>query len=170
MSSAQVALIMGSLSDRSVLQAAADRLSAFSVPYIWKVVSAHRTPSSMLRFAEEAKSNGLRVIIAAAGGAAHLPGMVASATTLPVIGVPVLSASSLQGWDSILSVLQMPTGVPVATMALNAAENAAILATQILALEDKSLYEQLRIYKLSLQEKVNKQNEALRKQDTEVTS
>ena len=153
---------MGSLSDRPVLQPAAERLSFFSISYLWKVVSAHRTPSLMLRFAEEAQSKGLRVIIAAAGGAAHLPGMVASSTILPVIGVPVLSEASLQGWDSILSVLQMPTGVPVATMALNGAENAALLAAQILALQDKTLSDRLQTHKIALQEKVAKQNDTLR--------
>ena len=164
MNGAEVALIMGSLSDRPALAPAAERLSSFSVSYIWQVVSAHRTPLAMLRFAEEAKEQGFRVIIAAAGGAAHLPGMVAAVTTLPVIGVPVLSERSLQGWDSVLSVLQMPAGVPVATMALNGAENAAILAVQILALQNTSLADQLQSHKKKLQDKVAAQNNILRNQ------
>lgn len=163
MAEAKVALIMGSLSDKSVLEAAALCLDRFSVSYVWEVVSAHRTPEAMLGFALGAEARGLQVIIAAAGGAAHLPGMVASATHLPVIGVPVQAAASLQGWDSVLSILQMPAGVPVATMAINGAENAALLAIQILSLQDKGLTQKLKSYKKALQKKVATQNKTLQK-------
>ena len=156
-----MALIMGSLSDRPVLQAAADELDRFSVAYLWRVVSAHRNPAQMLDFAATAQGKGLKVIIAAAGGAAHLPGMVAAATTLPVIGVPVLSAHSLQGWDSLLSVLQMPAGVPVATMAVDGAQNAALFAVQILGLSDPQLVTQLRTHKQALIDRVEQQNHTL---------
>ena len=158
----KVALVMGSLSDKKVMQAAADCLDTFSVPYVWKVTSAHRDPSTMLHFAETAAQKGLSVIVAAAGGAAHLPGMIAASTHLPVIGVPVLSATSLQGWDSILSILQMPAGVPVATVSLDGASNAALLAIQILALEDNKLSLKLQKYKKELKEKVLEQNRTLK--------
>ena len=126
-----VGIIMGSKSDLPVMQQAADVLTELNVPFELTIVSAHRTPHRMVKYAEEAQSKGLKVIIAGAGGAAHLPGMVASITTLPVIGVPVKSSNSIDGWDSILSILQMPGGVPVATVALDGAKNAGILAAQI---------------------------------------
>jgi 5-(carboxyamino)imidazole ribonucleotide mutase len=133
-----VGIIMGSDSDLSIMQAAAEILKQFEIPFELTVVSAHRTPLRMVDYATTAKERGLKVIIAGAGGAAHLPGMVASITTLPVIGVPIKSSNSIDGWDSVLSILQMPNGVPVATVALNAAKNAGILAAQILGSSDKS--------------------------------
>lgn len=150
----QVGIIMGSDSDLAVMQNAADLLRTFDVDYEINIVSAHRTPLRMIEYATSAKSRGLKVIIAGAGGAAHLPGMVASITTLPVIGVPVKSSNSLDGWDSILSILQMPNGVPVATVALNAAKNAAILAIQILATNDETLSEKLLDFKKEMQQEV----------------
>lgn len=152
----QVAIIMGSQSDLKVMQEAADILKEFGVSYEMTIVSAHRTPQRMMDFAQSASAKGLKVIIAGAGGAAHLPGMVAAITTLPVIGVPVKSSNSIDGWDSILSILQMPNGVPVATVALNAAKNAGILATQILATHDIALQEKLVQYKKDLESKVLK--------------
>lgn len=152
---------MGSQSDYSVMQGAIEALDLFEVDYEVHVVSAHRTPEKMLEYAKQAHSKGLKVIIAGAGGAAHLPGMVASATTLPVIGVPVKSSNSIDGWDSILSILQMPSGVPVATVALNAAKNAGLLAVQILATSNESLRLALEKYKEDLKEKVQKMDEQL---------
>ncbi len=149
-----VGIIMGSSSDWPIMEEAAKILDDFGVKYEKDVVSAHRTPEKMLEYAQTARTRGLKVIIAGAGGAAHLPGMIASATTLPVIGVPILSSNSIDGWDSVLSILQMPGGVPVATMALNGAKNAGILATQILAVENIDLAETLDIYKKELKEKV----------------
>lgn len=139
----QVGIIMGSTSDLEVMRGAADFLTEMGIEFELTVVSAHRTPERMFEYAKAAQSRGLSVIIAGAGGAAHLPGMVASLTTLPVIGVPVKSSNSIDGWDSILSILQMPNGIPVATVALNASKNAAILATRILALSDQSIRENL---------------------------
>ncbi|HEY1007601.1 MAG TPA: 5-(carboxyamino)imidazole ribonucleotide mutase [Sphingobacteriaceae bacterium] len=149
-----VGIIMGSKSDLNVMQDAADILTEFGVPFEITVVSAHRTPQRMFDYAASAAGRGLRVIIAGAGGAAHLPGMVASITTLPVIGVPVRSSNSIDGWDSILSILQMPNGIPVATVALNAAKNAGILAAQILGSGDPELSRKLQEYKDDLREKV----------------
>jgi 5-(carboxyamino)imidazole ribonucleotide mutase len=149
-----VAIIMGSSSDMPVMKAASEVLEKLGVAHVCKVVSAHRTPNLMFDFASNAKANGYKVIIAGAGGAAHLPGMVASLTTLPVIGVPVKSSNSIDGWDSILSILQMPNGVPVATVALNAAQNAGILAAQILATSDEALSLKLQQFKKELEEKV----------------
>lgn len=149
-----VGIIMGSKSDLSVMQEAADALTELNVPFEMTIVSAHRTPHRMVKYAEEARDNGLKVIIAGAGGAAHLPGMVASITTLPVIGVPVKSSNSIDGWDSILSILQMPGGVPVATVALNGAKNAGILAAQIIGSSDAQIASNLQNYKDSLREKV----------------
>lgn len=146
----KVGIIMGSDSDLSVMKDAADVLTEFNVTFELRVVSAHRTPEHMMEYAKSAVNRGLQVIIAGAGGAAHLPGMVASITTLPVIGVPVKSSNSVDGWDSILSILQMPNGVPVATVALNAAKNAGILAVQILALSDEKLASELHNYKQSM--------------------
>jgi 5-(carboxyamino)imidazole ribonucleotide mutase len=149
-----VGIIMGSQSDLPVMQAAADFLKQLAVPFELTIVSAHRTPDRMRTYATEAKSRGIKVIIAGAGGAAHLPGMVAAYTTLPVIGVPVKSSNSIDGWDSVLSILQMPNGVPVATVALNAAKNAGILAAQIIATFDDVLSEKLVAYKKQLENEV----------------
>ncbi len=151
-----VAIIMGSSSDLVVMQAAADILKEFGVMYNMTVVSAHRTPDRMRTYAMDAKAKGIKVIIAGAGGAAHLPGMVAAYTTLPVIGVPVKSSNSIDGWDSILSILQMPNGVPVATVALNAAKNAGILAAQILATSNKDVSKKLVSYKKKMEREVFK--------------
>lgn len=148
-----IAIIMGSDSDLPVMSKAAEILDRFEVPYHITIVSAHRTPDRMYQFAKEAESKGIKVIIAGAGGAAHLPGMVASLTHLPVIGVPV-KTSSLNGLDSLLSIVQMPAGIPVATVAINNAENAALLAISILATSDKTLAEKLKAYKESLREMV----------------
>ena len=150
-----VGIIMGSESDLPVMQAAADQLASFGVPFEMTVVSAHRTPEKMLDYAQSAVQRGLKVIIAGAGGAAHLPGMVASATSLPVIGVPVKSSNSIDGWDSVLSILQMPKGVPVATVALNGAANAGILATQILAHSDAALLAKLDAFKADMKAQVD---------------
>lgn len=145
---------MGSSSDLSVMQDAIEICKEFGVAYEVDIVSAHRTPVKMLQYAQTAKERGVQVIIAGAGGAAHLPGMVASATILPVIGVPVKSSKSIDGWDSVLSILQMPNGVPVATVALNASKNAGILAVQMLAISDETLAQKLLTYKQDLIEKV----------------
>lgn len=150
----QVGIIMGSKSDLPVMQAAADVLTELGVSFELTVVSAHRTPERMFDYAKEAKSKGLKTIIAGAGGAAHLPGMVASLTTLPVIGVPVKSSNSIDGWDSVLSILQMPGGVPVATVALNGAKNAGILAAQMIGAFDEVLGTKLTEYKESMKKKV----------------
>jgi len=147
---------MGSKSDLPVMQDAADILKELGVEYEITVVSAHRTPDRMFTYAREAAGRGLKVIIAGAGGAAHLPGMVASLTHLPVIGVPVKSSNSIDGWDSILSILQMPNGIPVATVALNAAKNAGILAAQIISTADDAVVANLIAYKNSLKEAVEK--------------
>jgi 5-(carboxyamino)imidazole ribonucleotide mutase len=149
-----VSIIMGSDSDLPVMQKAADILKELDVPFEMTIVSAHRTPERMFQFAKTAHERGIRVIIAGAGGAAHLPGMVAAISPLPVIGVPVKSSNSLDGWDSILSILQMPEGVPVATVALNAARNAGILAAQMLATSDAALLERIVTFKKSLEMKV----------------
>ena len=150
----KVGIIMGSKSDLSVMQDAADILKELGITFEISVVSAHRTPDRMFNYARTAAQKGLKVIIAGAGGAAHLPGMVASITHLPVIGVPVKSSNSIDGWDSILSILQMPNGIPVATVALNAAKNAGILAAQILSVADEKIVENLIAYKESLRKKV----------------
>lgn len=150
----KVGIIMGSDSDLGVMQDAADLLKDFNVPFEISVVSAHRTPERMFEYARSAHARGLKVIIAGAGGAAHLPGMVAAITTLPVVGVPVKSSNSIDGWDSILSILQMPNGVPVATVALNAAKNAGILAVQILSVADHDLVKSLENYKKNLHDQV----------------
>lgn len=145
---------MGSKSDLPVMQDAIDVLKHLNVPFEVSVVSAHRTPQRMFDYANAAAERGLKVIIAGAGGAAHLPGMVASITHLPVIGVPVKSSNSIDGWDSILSILQMPNGIPVATVALNAAKNAGILAAQMVAIADPEVAERLIAFKADLKEKV----------------
>lgn len=156
MSKPQVGIIMGSSSDLKVMKDAADVLKELGIGFEMTVVSAHRTPDRMFDYAKEAADRGLKVIIAGAGGAAHLPGMVASLTPLPVIGVPVKSSNSIDGWDSVLSILQMPNGVPVATVALNAAKNAGILAVQIIGASDKEVLQRMVAYKESLKDKVMK--------------
>lgn len=159
----KVGIIMGSKSDLTVMEEAAKVLNDFGVRYEIEIVSAHRTPERMFEYAKSAAGRGIKVIIAGAGGAAHLPGMVASITPLPVIGVPVKSTNSIDGWDSILSILQMPNGVPVATVALNAAQNAGILASQILATSDGKLLQKVEQFKSNLKEKIIKGNEELKK-------
>jgi 5-(carboxyamino)imidazole ribonucleotide mutase len=154
MNNPQVGIIMGSKSDMPVMQAAADILEELQVSYEINIVSAHRTPERMVEYAQTARDRGLKVIIAGAGGAAHLPGMTASMTTLPVIGVPVKSSNSLDGWDSVLSILQMPGGIPVATVALDNAQNAGLLAAQILGTYDDSLADKLVSYRKKLSQKV----------------
>ncbi|QKZ12041.1 5-(carboxyamino)imidazole ribonucleotide mutase [Spirosoma sp. KUDC1026] len=149
-----IGIIMGSLSDRKVMQEAASVLTTLGVAWEMDIVSAHRTPEKMVDYAKSARDRGLKVIIAGAGGAAHLPGMVASLTTLPVIGVPVKSSNSIDGWDSVLSILQMPAGVPVATMALDGARNAGILAAQIVGAFDERVAQNLATFKEELKEKV----------------
>jgi 5-(carboxyamino)imidazole ribonucleotide mutase len=149
-----VGIIMGSKSDLSVMQAAADVLDELKVAYKMEIVSAHRTPERMFEYAKTAEENGIRVIIAGAGGAAHLPGMTASITPLPVIGVPVKSRNSIDGWDSVLSILQMPAGVPVATVALDGAKNAGILAAQILGSGNEDLRRRIAEFKEGLKQKV----------------
>lgn len=156
MSNPQVGIIMGSSSDLKVMKDAADVLNELGIEFEMTVVSAHRTPDRMFDYARDAADRGLKVIIAGAGGAAHLPGMVASLTPLPVIGVPVKSSNSIDGWDSVLSILQMPNGVPVATVALNAAKNAGILAAQIIGASDKEVLQRMSDYKESLKDKVMK--------------
>lgn len=149
-----VGIIMGSQSDLNIMKEAADVLEKLGIPFEITVVSAHRTPERMFEYAKTAKDRGLKVIIAGAGGAAHLPGMVASITTLPVIGVPVKSSNSIDGWDSILSILQMPNGIPVATVALNAAQNAGILAAKIIGTYDQEVSRKIATFKELLKEKV----------------
>ncbi len=150
----KVGIIMGSQSDLRVMKEAANVLDELGVDYELTIVSAHRTPHRMIDYAENARDNGLNVIIAGAGGAAHLPGMVASITTLPVIGVPVKSSNSIDGWDSVLSILQMPGGIPVATVALDGAKNAGILAAEIIGAYDNEVATRLAEYKLALRKKV----------------
>lgn len=162
---ALVAIIMGSQSDMPVMQEAAQMLEQFEIPFEMSIVSAHRTPLRMVEYAQSARERGLQVIIAGAGGAAHLPGMVASLTSLPVIGVPVKSSNSIDGWDSVLSILQMPGGVPVATVALNGAKNAGILAAQILGSTDKKLAKRLDEYKEELRQKVEEMAEKVESQN-----
>ena len=159
----KVAVIMGSASDLSVMQEAIDILQSFDIEVVVDIVSAHRTPEKMVTFAKEAHQKGIKVIIAGAGGAAHLPGMVASISPLPVIGVPVKSRNSIDGWDSVLSILQMPAGVPVATVALNGAKNAGILATQILASSDPIFLEKVIAFKDNLKAKVEEGAHSLKK-------
>lgn len=158
----QVGIIMGSDSDLPIMQAAADLLKEFGIEFELTVVSAHRTPLRMVEYAQKAKDRGLKVIIAGAGGAAHLPGMVASITSLPVIGVPIKSSNSIDGWDSVLSILQMPNGIPVATVALNAAKNAGILAASIIGAFDTAVGEKVALYKLSLSSEVEKKIQKLK--------
>jgi 5-(carboxyamino)imidazole ribonucleotide mutase len=157
-----VGIIMGSSSDLGVMREAADVLTEFGIATEIDIVSAHRTPLKMIEYARTARERGIEVIIAGAGGAAHLPGMVASVTTLPVIGVPVKSSNSIDGWDSVLSILQMPTGVPVATVALNGARNAGILAAQMLGIANPEIAATLQRYKQTLEEKVAEMTRSLK--------
>lgn len=159
----KVAVIMGSISDMPVMQEAIDILRAFDIETEVDIVSAHRTPEKLFDFSKNAHHRGISVIIAGAGGAAHLPGMVASMSPLPVIGVPVKSSNSIDGWDSILSILQMPGGVPVATVALNGAKNAGILAAQIIGSHNKNVLDRIILYKTGLKEAVNIASETLNK-------
>jgi len=155
---------MGSKSDLPVMQNAIDILNEFEIDSEVEIVSAHRTPEKMFKYAQDAKKKGIKVIIAGAGGAAHLPGMIASITTLPVIGVPIKSRNSIDGWDSILSILQMPDGVPVGTVALNGSKNAGILAAQILATTNDKLSQKIEDYKKELENKVISSNKDLKQQ------
>lgn len=149
-----VGIIMGSDSDLPIMQAAADVLTGFGIPFELTVVSAHRTPLRMVQYANSAKKRGLKIIIAGAGGAAHLPGMVASITSLPVIGVPIKSSNSIDGWDSVLSILQMPNGIPVATVALNGAKNAGILAASFIGAFDDAIGKKVEAFKQTLENEV----------------
>ena len=158
----KVAIVMGSSSDLPVMQDAIDILKGFEIEVEVDIVSAHRTPEKLFEFSKNAHKNGITVIIAGAGGAAHLPGMVASMSPLPVIGVPVKSSNSIDGWDSVLSILQMPGGVPVATVALNGAKNAGILAAQIIGSSDKSVLDKIIRYKEELKEKVIEGSKSVR--------
>jgi len=154
---------MGSDSDLPIMQEAIDILTGFDIETEVDIVSAHRTPDKLYEFAKNAQTRGIHVIIAGAGGAAHLPGMVASLTSLPVIGVPIKSRNSINGWDSVLSILQMPTGVPVATVALDGAANAGILAAQIIGVSDSCVLDKVQFYKTALKIKVEKASDALKK-------
>ncbi len=156
-----VGIIMGSQSDLTVMKEASDILNRLGILHEISIVSAHRTPEIMFEYASSAVGRGLKVIIAGAGGAAHLPGMVASLTPLPVIGVPIRSSNSIDGWDSVLSILQMPNGVPVATVALNAAQNAGILAAQIIGTSDSDVMLKVKNFKDELKEKVRKSNDEI---------
>ena len=159
----QVAIIMGSKSDYEVMSEAIEILESFGIKTEFDIVSAHRTPKKMVEYATNAELNGIKVIIAGAGGAAHLPGMVASITSLPVIGVPIKSRNSIDGWDSILSILQMPGGVPVATVALNGSKNAGILAAQIIGSFDPKISEKIKSYKKDLENKVLESSKDIKK-------
>ncbi|OMP76189.1 MULTISPECIES: 5-(carboxyamino)imidazole ribonucleotide mutase [Chitinophaga] len=161
MKQVEVGIIMGSSSDAPIMRQAIEVLKKFDVGYEFNVVSAHRTPQKMFEYATTAEERGLKVIIAGAGGAAHLPGMVAAITTLPVVGVPIKSSNSLDGWDSLLSIVQMPGDIPVATVSVNGARNAGLLAVQILATADSTLREKLAALKKENNDKVAKQNETL---------
>ena len=158
----QVGIIMGSQSDLTIMQEAANILSKLNINFEIQIVSAHRTPELMFEYAQNAVDRGLKVIMAGAGGAAHLPGMVASLTPLPVIGVPIKSSNSIDGWDSVLSILQMPNGVPVATVALNAAQNAGILAAQIIGSFEPIVQSRIVAFKEELKQKVNQSNEEVK--------
>ncbi len=162
MSKPSVGIIMGSQSDLKIMRETALVLEELKIPFEISIVSAHRTPNKMVAYASSARSRGLKVIVAGAGGAAHLPGMVASLTSLPVIGVPIKSSNSIDGWDSVLSILQMPAGVPVATVALNGAKNAGILAAQILGCENKMIAKRLDYFKKDLLSKVEDSIKALK--------
>ena len=157
-----VGIVMGSNSDWDTMQHAAQMLEQFGIAHEAKVLSAHRMPDDMFQYAEKAQANGLQAIIAGAGGAAHLPGMVAAITTLPVIGVPIKSSNSIDGWDSVLSILQMPSGVPVATVSIDGAKNAGLLALKILGTEDRDLQKKLDNYREELQKLVEEKNQNLK--------
>ena len=159
---AKIAIIMGSISDMPVMQEAIDILKSFEIETEVDIVSAHRTPEKLFDFAKNAHLRGISVIIAGAGGAAHLPGMVAALSPLPVIGVPIKSSNSIDGWDSVLSILQMPGGVPVATVALNGAKNAGILAAQIIGCQNNTILQKIIQYKESLKEAVSKTSQNLK--------
>jgi 5-(carboxyamino)imidazole ribonucleotide mutase len=159
-----VSIIMGSTSDMKIMSEAAKFFDEMEIPFELNALSAHRVPDKVIEFAENAQKRGIKVIIAGAGGAAHLPGVIASSTILPVIGVPVRSSLSIDGWDSILSILQMPAGIPVATVALDGAKNAAILATQIIAQSDDNIKSKLEKFKVDLKKKVIQANEDLKKE------
>jgi 5-(carboxyamino)imidazole ribonucleotide mutase len=156
-----VSIIMGSTSDMPVMKQAAEFLEMMEIPFEINALSAHRVPHRVMEFAEGAAGRGVKVIIAGAGGAAHLPGVIAAYTPLPVIGVPINSSNSIDGWDSLLSILQMPSGIPVATVALDGAKNAAILAVQMLALSDDELMEKVKAFKADLASKITKANDEL---------
>lgn len=158
---AKVSIIMGSTSDLPIMEEAAKILNEFQVPFEILALSAHRTPNKVIEFAQIAKSKGIQVIIAGAGGAAHLPGVIAALTPIPVIGVPIKASISLDGWDSLLSIVQMPPGIPVATVGLNAAQNAGILALQMLAIADNELQKKLATFKENLAKKIEKANSEL---------
>ncbi len=158
---AKVSIIMGSTSDMPVMEGAAQVLNDFKIPFEINALSAHRTPEKVMEFASGAYERGIRVFIAGAGGAAHLPGVIAALTPLPVIGVPINSSISLDGWDSILSILQMPSGIPVATVAMDGARNAGILAAQILGTGDDAVFNKVKEFKLSLKDKILKANKEL---------
>jgi 5-(carboxyamino)imidazole ribonucleotide mutase len=159
----KVAIIMGSKSDFEVMNEAIKILKSFKIPVEYDIVSAHRTPKKMIDYAIGAEKKGIKVIIAGAGGSAHLPGMVASITSIPVIGVPIKSRNSIDGWDSILSILQMPGGVPVATVALNGAKNAGILAAQIIGTSNSDINKKIKDYKKELEDKVIESSKSLKK-------
>ncbi len=167
MKTPQVSIIMGSDSDLPIMRQAAELLRTFDIPFELTIVSAHRTPDRMYEFAKMAHTRGIKVIIAGAGGAAHLPGMVASLSPLPVIGVPIKSSNSIDGWDSILSILQMPNGVPVATVALNGAKNAGILAAQIVSTTDESILYKILAFKQQLAEEVAQKYERIQREGYE---
>jgi len=158
-----VSIIMGSVSDFPIMEEAGKFLDEMGIQYEYNALSAHRTPDLVLDLSKKAKERGIKVFIAGAGGAAHLPGVVAACTSIPVIGVPIKASISIDGWDSILSILQMPAGIPVATVALNGARNAGILAAQIIATGDNALYAKLMAFKESMKKKVIEANENLRK-------
>ena len=158
----KVAVIMGSISDMPVMQEAINVLKELQIEIEVDIVSAHRTPEKLFAFSREAHTRGISVIVAGAGGAAHLPGMVASITPLPVIGVPIKSSNSIDGWDSVLSILQMPSGVPVATVALNGAKNAGILAAQIIGVHDKEVQKRIVTFKTALADAVHKASETVK--------
>ena len=164
---AQIGIIMGSKSDFPIMKEAIEILKSVEIEVEVDIVSAHRTPEKMFSYAKEAHKRGIKVIIAGAGGAAHLPGMIASISPLPVIGVPIKSSNSIDGWDSILSILQMPSGVPVATVALNGSKNAGILAMQILGSHDEEIQKKIVDFKISLKEKITKSSNQIKKQKIE---
>jgi len=162
MDNAKVGIIMGSQSDLSIMEGTSNILKEFGIAYEITIISAHRAPHTLMEWAEGARDRGLEVIIAGAGGAAHLPGVAAAYTTLPVIGIPIKSRNSIDGWDSILSILQMPSGVPVATVALDGAKNAGILAAQIIGTHDETVAAKLADYKVEMKEKVLKSAQELK--------